>query len=394
MASIYPKIKDGKIVSFKFKAYLGRDENGKQIFRCITWVPQKNMTEKKLYQIAEKEATLWERQIQEQYKSENKTVVPTEIEFDTFVNDIWIPSLSTNKKLRPTTITFRMYILKVILPYFNKKQLSSITSEHIEKYIHYLQHTYKTPQNQSPSAQTIKHHYSTLNLIFSYAVKLHYIEANPVEKVISPKLVKHKVDAFTQKEVAIFLREIEKLPTKLKTLYMLLLSTGIRRGECFGLQWGDIDWENGLLTIRRNVTFSSIIGIHVGLPKTFAGERILPLTERMKELLYEYKNMQDTTQQLQDSMYLFHAENDLYTPQNPTYVTKHMQRFVKRIGLPPMSPHDLRHTCASLLLQNGADIKSVQDILGHADASTTLNYYIKADINGMKRAVNNAFNEI
>ena len=74
------------------------------------------------------------------------------------------------------------------------------------------------------------------------------------------------------------------------------------------------------------------------------------------------------------NMYLFHSPESLYEPHDPTYFTKNLKKFMKRIGLPDMSPHDLRHTCATLMLQNGADIKSVQDMLGHSDASTTLNF--------------------
>ena len=78
-------------------------------------------------------------------------------------------------------------------------------------------------------------------------------------------------------------------------------------------------------------------------------------------------------------------------PRDPTYITKHMKKFMARIELPDMSPHDLRHTCATMLLQSGADIKSVQDILGHADASTTLNFYVKSDIENMRASTQKAF---
>ena len=68
-----------------------------------------------------------------------------------------------------------------------------------------------------------------------------------------------------------------------------------------------------------------------------------------------------------------------------------MKKFIKKIGLPDMSPHDLRHTCATILLESGADIKSVQDILGHADASTTLNFYVRSNIETMRNATEKAF---
>ena len=78
-------------------------------------------------------------------------------------------------------------------------------------------------------------------------------------------------------------------------------------------------------------------------------------------------------------------------PRDPSYLTKHMKKLMKKADLPNMSPHDLRHTCASLLLQNGADIKSVQDILGHADARTTLNFYARSDIARMRTSLESTF---
>jgi len=87
-----------------------------------------------------------------------------------------------------------------------------------------------------------------------------------------------------------------------------------------------------------------------------------------------------------DCAFVFGSPADLFAPRDPNAVTRHLSRFIKANGLPNVSPHDLRHTCASLLLSSGADIKSVQEILGHADASTTLNYYVKTDIKQMRTA--------
>jgi integrase len=84
----------------------------------------------------------------------------------------------------------------------------------------------------------MRHHYCTLNLIFDYALKLGYVYANPLAKAKTPKLAKHKVDALSKGEVLAFIREIDKLPKMQCLMYTLLLTTGVRRGECFGLQWG------------------------------------------------------------------------------------------------------------------------------------------------------------
>jgi integrase len=228
-------------------------------------------------------------------------------------------------------------------------------------------------------------------LIFEYAFKNNFISTNPVRKIESPKLNPKKVDVLTKGEVLLFLREVEKLPPTLRLMYNLLLTTGMRRGECFGLQWGDVDFENKVLRIVRNVTYTSSSGITVGLPKTNNSIRDIPITNGTINLLLGYKLSEEQEIQLSKDAFIFHSDSSSLCPRNPTYITKHMKKFMARIGLPNMSPHDLRHTCATLLLQSGADVKSVQDILGHSDASTTLNFYVRSNIDSMRIATDNAF---
>ena len=122
MASIYPKVKDGKTVSFKFKAFLGRDENGKQITKCKTWIPPKTTNEQKLRAIAEKEATVWEFEAARMWKDENKRTSRSEITFADFVEKIWFPSQMSEKDHRRSTISFHTSLLKIFtrLPKNNK----------------------------------------------------------------------------------------------------------------------------------------------------------------------------------------------------------------------------------------------------------------------------------
>ena len=391
MASIYPNRKNGKIISFKFKAYLGRDENGKQVFKCTTWTPVKTASESKLTALAEKEATIWERDLLCTLAEEKRIAAPEEITFKDFVEKKWIPNELNNAEHRNSTIAFRRYLLLVIVDYLGEFKLKNINSTKIEEYLDYLKNTYRTKQNKQVSQQTMRHHYCTLNLIFEYAVKLNYASTNPLAKVKVPKLAKHKVDALSKGEVLKFIKEIDNLPLMQRMIYTLLLTTGVRRGECFGLQWGDVDFENRLIRIERNVTYTKEYGVTVGLPKTSAGVRKIPLTDRAITLLTDYRKEEERLAPLSGDMFLFHSADSRYQAHDPTYITKHMKRFMKRIGLPDMSPHDLRHTCASLLLQSGADVKSVQDILGHADASTTLNFYVKSDMENMRASTEKAF---
>ena len=182
----------------------------------------------------------------------------------------------------------RHVLVENILAYFQEKPLSKITAPDIEAFLAHLR-TILNQHGKPLAPKTIRHHYSTLNLIFKYALKMNYVVENPVQKVDSPRLAKHKVDALTIGEVQAFIKEVAKLPRQQRLMYELLLTTGIRRGECFGLQWGDIDFANKTICIERNVTYTAQSGITVGMPKTATGIRKIPITERVLALLTNYK---------------------------------------------------------------------------------------------------------
>ena len=386
MASIKENRKNGKIISFKFRAFLGRDGDGKQCFKSIVWKPDKNYSEERLRKLAEKEAAIWEREEIQAYQEQASKFISSDITFEDFVKQKWLPHIE--RESRATTIEFRLVILKRAIPYFENVRLADIDSKKATNYLEYLKTVRYTSKSKSLSPQTLKHHYSTLNLIFKYAIKCGFMETNPMNNVESPKLPKHKVDAFSKEESKRFIDEIERLPITLKTMYYILLTTGVRRGECFGLQWRDIDFDNALMYINRNAVYTQNSGTLVGAPKTDNGYRIIPLASKTLSLLKEYHKEENPKVK---EAFLFHSEEEETKPRDPSYITKHMRKLMKKAELPNMSPHDLRHTCATLLLQSGADIKSVQDILGHADARTTLNFYARSDLNQMRNSLEATF---
>ena len=169
---------------------------------------------------------------------------------------------------------------------------------------------------------------------------------------------------------------------------LLLLTTGMRRGELVGLQWRDMDFDAGTVSINRNVAYTPQTGLVVGTPKTVNSLRTVPLMPSVVSELEELRREVEANYPGADlkTAFLFPNKSGIYAPRTPDSITRRLERFMKRNGLPNLSPHDMRHSCASLLLANGADIKSVQEILGHADASTTLNFYVKADLSQMRSA--------
>jgi len=394
MATIVEKTKDGKIVSFKIMVLLGRDEKNKQRFKCKTWYPEKGMSKSQSRREAEKRASVWEKKVKQEYlsaKEETNTInisSQKQVSFSQFANDIWMPLAVKDGEHCNTTVAMYQYILDVIMPFFRDIPLNEITPIQISQYLQWLRKEYRTSRGKPVSASTVKHHYDILKIIFTYAEKNDFIQGNPLRKVDTPKTQRRRVDALTTEEAEKFFQSLSSCNLEFRCILMIMITTGLRRGECLGLQWQDINFESATVIIQRSVTYTSTAGIEVKPPKTNNSIRIVPLMQSVLKLLTALRYQREY--QFPDidfaKSYLFCRTDNPLTPREPTRITRLTKQFFKKAGLPDMSPHDLRHSCASLLLANGADIKSVQEILGHADARTTLNYYVRADLKQARSA--------
>lgn len=173
MAYIQEKTKGKKIVSFKIKACLGRDANGKQIFKCTTWYPPADLTPAKARKEAERVAGRWEEEQRlafSQQKAEEETAPPAPVyTFDSFVNEVWIPLCVRDGSHRPATVAMYTNILKVILPQFKGVPIDEITGVRISQYLRWLRNDYRKPDGKPLAEKSIKHHYNVLNLIFGFA---------------------------------------------------------------------------------------------------------------------------------------------------------------------------------------------------------------------------------
>ena len=398
MATIAENKKNGKVVSYKFVAYLGRDTQGKQIRRFMTWVPTLNTTPAKIRKAAEKAAAEWEENLRKEYYAQQLAnthgvpyCIPAEQRHDdfvAFVEDTWFPMQILGGNNKPTTVDFYRHRTNSITDYFKGYVLQEITPTDIQKYLIYLHTEYKSKLGKPLSSKTIHHQYATLNLIFGYAEKLEMLVRNPMQRVEAPKKQKHPVDAFTQEQAEIFFQKITACPLDFQCILHLLITTGIRRGECMGLKWGDINEIEGTIKIERNVTYTPACGVIVNTPKTTSSIRKIPIMSSTLILLHKYRQHIQALHPhtILNGAFIFPNDTDIFIPRDPNAITRRVKRFMKNNGLPDLSPHDLRHSCATLLLAQGADIKSVQQILGHADASTTLNFYVKADLQQMRSA--------
>lgn len=394
MAHLTANKKDGRIVSYKIKAFLGRDENGKQIFKCTTWQVPEGLTPSKAEKAAQKAADNWEKQARSEYEKDilepervrQREIAKNKTDFAEFALKTWFPLCIEDGNHKHTTVNFYRHTTNRVVEYFKGRTLQSITAIDIQRFLSYLRTDYRTKQGLPISDKTVRHSYCALVLIFAFAVEQEIILKNPMDKVSCPKLAKKKVEALTQAQVQQFIDLLHTCPLDFRCMMYLLITTGLRRGELLGLQWHDIDLDALTVCVRHSVTYSPEQGKKLDTPKTNESVRMVPLLPAVGEMLKEYRQKERANSR--EEAFVFPGQKSDMTPFTPGAFTERVKRFMKLHNLPDMSPHDLRHTCATLLIANGADIKSVQEILGHTNASTTLNFYVRSDLGRMQAATN------
>ena len=298
--------------------------------------------------------------------------------FEQFVNQHWLPDHVCDGSHTPSTIQAHSYHAKGLIKYFGKMRLQDITAETIKRFTNSLNQEFSSPSSRYDR-------FNVLRNILRYAYALDYVTSNPLDKLprsAIPHRERPKLEAGKQfldrQQVQKFLECLQDEPTFNRVEVTLMIFTGLRRGEVVGLQWGDIDLTAETLQVCRNVTKDSTSPerVHVGLPKTAGSIRTIALPPYLVEQLKIWKEEQCSRYGLTlPTAFVFSNDRDPYKPQYPSTPTAYLHDFEVRHGLPKLSPHDLRHTAATMALQAGANLKDVQNMLGHADFSVTAEFY-------------------
>ena len=238
---------------------------------------------------------------------------------------------------------------------------------------------YKLERDMTPLSEgSIRTYHHTISTILTRAVKWRYLNMNVADLVDLPKYTAPEANYLDEDGVNELLDALEHEPIRWRTLVMFDLMGGWRRGEMAGLEWQDIDLDRGMIAIRRAYYYVPKVGTYVDTPKSEKSVRVLRLSKAGILLLTEYKAWQDQQRELlgdawEDSGRVFTTETG--GPIFPSSITAWFRAFRKRAMLPPCHLHSLRHTCASLLIADGAPIVVVAKQLGHAQTSTTMNIY-------------------
>ena len=291
----------------------------------------------------------------------------------------WLRAAKSTVKLT-TYASYEMMATRIIIPYFETLniKLKELTTEDIQEFY--------SAQLERVSANTVIHYHAVIHRALKYAVKIKTIQSNPAVNVERPRKEKFIGSFYDKKEINTLFDIIQGHP--LEVAIKLAAFYGLRREEIIGLKWTAIDFENNTLTIQHTVTECNLDGKHIEVAsdtaKTDSSLRTMPLVTNFRAMLLAKKEKQEHYRKLCGRSYCkeyldYIFVNEMGERWKPRYLSDGFKRILEQNGLRRIRFHDLRHTCASLLLANNVPMKKIQEWLGHSDFSTTANIYAHLD---------------
>ena len=244
----------------------------------------------------------------------------------------------------------------------------------------YVQGLYSSKLDSGLSPRTVQLIHTTLHKALKQAVRWGLVPRNVTEAVQAPrpaKNTKREMHPLTAGQARDLLEAVRG--DRLEALYVLAITTGLREGELLGLHWQDVDLGSGTLSVSQQLIRTKSDGLCFTTPKSAKGRRSVRLTPKAVRALEDHRERQLMQKQRlsglwKDTGLVF--TSTVGTPLDPSNLTYHtFQPLLRRAGLPKIRFHDLRHTCATLLLGQNVNPKIVQEMLGHANISETMDTY-------------------
>ena len=279
-----------------------------------------------------------------------------------------------------TYSSYAAMIKKPVGPYFRQRNLTlrELEARHLQMF--YSEMLRKVKPN------TVIHYHAIIHSALKYAVKTDMLVQNVADKVDRPKKNSFQPVFLSAEEMQKMFKALRG--TKLELPVLVAAFYGFRRGEVLGLKWDAIDFERGTISVIRTVTTITLDGkqteIEQQSAKTKSSLRTLPLIGSFREYFLQVKEAQELNKQICGNCYNHEYDGFVFVDElgermRANYLTSAFPKFLESHGLRRMRFHDLRHSCASLLLANGVPLKHIQEWLGHSDFTTTANIYAHLD---------------
>ena len=291
---------------------------------------------------------------------------------------IFMPTIKI-KRSENTRSSYQGNLDNWIYPALGDFKLPDITSTQIDALL-------TSMQEKGKAHGTVIKVYTILKGLFKRAYKSDVIAQNPMDKVDRPEPRKDEIKkddaaAYTVEEIRYILACLDQEPLQWRALVRLLIDTGIRRGECCGLHWKDVDFRHNTITIRCELCYTAEMGVYLDTTKNTRA-RTIDVDPQIIALLRQLRYEQS---QKAISPFVF-SQGENPAPIHPQSPTGYLKKFQRRYKVSHLHPHKLRHSFASIAITNGADIASVSEKLGHTDKAVTLRMYTHADQESIKKA--------
>ena len=284
--------------------------------------------------------------------------------------------------LRPSTVRgYRRYAAQ-INRILGEKQIGLITTQQIQRMYNKLKRDGREKAREKfgdgLSDSSVRSIHMLLHEVMEAAVQARLIAKNPTAGTKIPKCNYPDKKILNEAELAVFIEAIEREPLW-RDFFYTEITTGLRRGEICGLKWSDFDIEKGTLKIERSISNGEGGELEIGETKTEKGKRVIRLPASTLRILTERK-------ECALNEWIFPNLLEPEKPMNPSTGYNKLKSILKAAGLPDIRFHDLRHTFATHALTNGVDAKTLAGILGHTNASFTLDTYTHVTTDMQKNA--------
>jgi integrase len=308
---------------------------------------------------------------------------PANQELNDFFNE-WLTAIKPNVA-RTTHLTYGR-TAKQFLKFADEKYphitLSELSYVQIQDFLNQKLHG-------GIKGSSVKQYYLALHSAFSYAVKMEILSIHPMDKMVLPRADRHEATFYNEEELNELFKVFEN--DKLELIVHIAAYYGLRRCEILGIKWDAIDFKNKTLTVQRKIVSdydengATKLFVENRL-KTNSTRRTLPLIPHIERMLLEKKKTDEYYKKLGGKSYDTEFEGFICCDNvgkliAPNYVTQHFHYVIKKNGLKMLRFHDLRHSCASLLLANDIPMKAIQEWLGHSNFSITANLYSHLEYN-------------
>lgn len=289
--------------------------------------------------------------------------------------DAWLAEIKSFDGTRPRTLTlYKGLAERYVKPVIGDVRLDKLTPAHVQRLVTETRNS-QTSRGTAPSAATLRHVYKLIRNALGDAHRMELVTRNVATQVKAPPLARDRRPMLSLTEAKTLLRVIEG--ERLEALYVLALTTGLRRGELVALRWDDIDLTTRQLQVRR--AMQRVDGkLQIVELKTSSSLRTVVLPMLAVRYLQEHKKQQDVERRELGDAWREHGlvfPSSIGTPIEPRNVIRRWDVLRKKAGLDWLRLHDLRHGCATFLLAQGVSPRAIMEVLGHAEIGVTMNTY-------------------